>query len=495
MTPHAALTPPESSPPSHSTSDRATPGAVSDALVLAAGTGSRLGIDHPKPIFRLLGVPLLARTLFTLKEAGVTDAYVVVGYGAAEVRREIEAIDRLDLRLHWIESDCWERPNGWSVLAAEQELEGPFLLTMADHVFGASAVRSLLANAQGGDGIDLLVDRRLDRIEDIDEATKVRLEGGAIVEIGKSLDRYDAVDTGLFLASPAIFRTLRESVIEGCESLSDGVQLLADAGLARAVDGGEFTWHDVDTPEDATMARRKLMANLRSPEDGPIARRINRPISGVLSRLLVRTSITPSQVSVGTLGVGLLSAALAAVGGYLPLLASGLLFQLASILDGVDGEIARLTFRTSRRGEWIDTICDNLTYLAFLLGLTVGAYRSGLPDLYLWAGAVAVAAAFVGITNITLYLVRAGDSGSARAVRYGYREPSAGADWRTWLPRLFHNLGKRDMFAFLVMLMAVAGILPLALPLFAGAAVLLLVPYTIGANLRQIQRSRAAAGS
>ena len=145
---------------------------------------------------------------------------------------------------------------------------------------------------------------------------------------------------------------------------------------------------------------------MRKASDGPIARLINRRISTALSRLLVKTPVTPTQLSVATLVIGLISAGLAAIGGYVPLLLSGILFQVASILDGTDGEVAKLTFSTSRRGEWIDTICDQISYFAFLVGLTVGAFRSGLPDFYVYAGALGIISGSISMMNISFVAAR-----------------------------------------------------------------------------------------
>lgn len=461
---------------------------VRTALVLAAGKGSRLGGAEPKPLHRLLGLPLLLRTLFTLERAGITDVYVVLGYRADEVRRRIESMRKPDLRIHWLHNEQWDRPNGLSVLAAAGAIRGRFLLAMGDHVFTPSAVARLTEGDPTGDAVTLLVDRDLDRIADLEEATKVRLDGDRIVEIGKSIAEYDAVDTGLFLATPALFDAVRACVERGRETLSAGVGRLADQGRAAAVDAEGAPWDDVDTPADARRAARNLLAGLRKEKDGPVARVLNRRISTRITRLLAKTPITPNQVSVATLGVGLVAAALAAVGGYGPWLACGLLFQLTSILDGVDGELATLTFRASRRGEWIDTVCDNITYVATLAGLTVGAYRTGLDDLYVWSGVAGVVSAVLALSSIHLYLLAEGKSGSARSVRYAYQEtPSPGPAAR--LLRVLYYAGKRDVFSMIALLLALVGQLPLALPIVGIGGPLLLVPTTVQAARRAMRRS------
>lgn len=469
---------------------------VTRALILAAGRGSRLRDETPKPLFRLLGVPLLARTLFTLEKAGITDAWVVVGYMAGRVRRDIEAVERLDLRVHWLHNDAWEKANGVSVLAGRKALDEPFILTMSDHVMEPGIVSALAAGAPELDGVSLAVDRDLDAIRDLDDATKVRVVENRIRAIGKELVDYDAIDTGAFLASPALFRALERAAedpgTDGSPSLSDGVQRLADAGRARVTDVTGLTWQDVDTPEDAVVARQKLVAGLTKETDGPVSRYINRPLSTAISRQLVKTPVTPNQISVGTLGVSLVAAGVAALGGYWPFLVAALLFQVASILDGSDGEVAKLTFQASVHGEWVDTICDNLSYLAFLVGALVGVYRTGVPDLYLELGVVGLVAAALSLANIQFYLLREKASGSALSVEYGYQE---GDGLGSRVLRLLHVLGKRDVLAFLVLVMAAVGQLPLAVPVFGAGAALLLFPATLHANLTSYLEARSGSGS
>jgi CDP-L-myo-inositol myo-inositolphosphotransferase len=452
---------------------------VSKGLILAAGDGTRMDHGTPKPALPVLGVPLLARALLSLERAGIQEAYVVLGYQAARVRRAVERIDQIGIRVHWLHNERWEAENGLSVLTAASMLNEPFVMVMSDHVIDVAVIESLMTKASGLEGIVLAVDHDISRVSDLDDATKVQLESDRIVAIGKGLDRFQAVDTGVFLASPELFDALAEAHDRGKTGLSDGVQRLAEGGRAHVVDIGDRMWQDVDTPHDVTIAERKLLSKTRKAADGPIARRFNRHVSSAISRVLVRTPITPTQISLATLFIGLVAAAAAAVGGYLPFLISGTLVQLASILDGCDGEVAQLTFRDSREGEWVDTVSDNIAYVAFLIGLTVGVHRTGLPEFYFVSGLVVLGGAILSIANILAYLSRQGE-GSARAVRYAF--------WRNngffgRAMRVLQNFAKRDVMAFLVFLLALAGQLPLALPILAVIVTVFSLPITLHANL------------
>jgi choline kinase len=236
------------------------------AVVIAAGAGSRMrasaGESHPKPAAPVLGVPLIVRVLFRLAETGVRHAVVVTGFRAPEVEAAARAGRPPMLRLSFVHNEDWPRPNGESVLAARRAVGGvPFVLTMADHLCSPLVIEALrTARAQDVD-LALAVDRRLSEISDLDDATCVRTgPGGRIAEIGKRLPAYDAVDTGVFLCTPALFDALEtERDARGGCSLSQGVSRLARQGRALAVDIPPLAWwQDVDNAADLALAEAKL---------------------------------------------------------------------------------------------------------------------------------------------------------------------------------------------------------------------------------------------
>ena len=151
----------------------------------------------------------------------------------------------------------------------------------------------------------------------------------------------------------------------------------------------EYLWQRIRTEQDRLAAERKLDAWLVKPTDGIFAR-FNRRISIPISRQLIRFPITPNMVSIFTLGVSLLSGILFAMGGYLNMLAGALVGLFASILDGCDGEVARLKLQESAFGCWLETVCDYLYYLFMFAGMTIGLLRSSGARVYLYLGCVLV---------------------------------------------------------------------------------------------------------
>ena len=148
----------------------------------------------------------------------------------------------------------YHKDNGVSVLKARDQIRDTFLLLMADHIFEPRTARALLEEPLAPGEVILAVDPKLDRIFDLDDATKVRRDGDHIVDIGKEIADYDAFDTGMFLCSPALFDALESVKKEGNCSLSDGMRVLGREGRLRAFDIEDAVWQDVDTPEALAYA-------------------------------------------------------------------------------------------------------------------------------------------------------------------------------------------------------------------------------------------------
>jgi choline kinase len=244
------------------------------AVVLAAGKGSRLRASMgtgllAKPATPVAGMPLLVRTLRTLAQEGVERAIVVTGWEAAAVERCVlsaEALKRIEIR--FVRNGWWELQNGVSVLAARALAgDAPFFLTMADHVYSGSVVAALRAARFEGVDAVLAVERAIEAVRDLDDATRVQTgPGGFIRAIGKHLEPFDAVDTGVFLCRPALFDALEaERTCRGGDcSLSDGIRRLARAGRALTADiPADAWWYDVDTLADLQLAERGLAGTLR----------------------------------------------------------------------------------------------------------------------------------------------------------------------------------------------------------------------------------------
>ena len=242
--------------------------AVSEALILMAGEGSRLrGSDRTflKPFVLVLGRPLISYTLETLMCAKIKTVHFVVGYESECMIAQVKQLIPSGVNVSFIENRDWRKQNGISLLAAAGEVGAPFLLTMSDHLFDDAMVGRLLDNFDPG-LLNIAVDRKLDSIFDLPDAMKVQTRRNKVTGIGKDLRDYDAIDTGLFVCPLEIFDYLERAKSDNGQndcSLADAVRLMPRDEKARAIDIGESWWQDLDTPgmlqhAEEEMTRRVL---------------------------------------------------------------------------------------------------------------------------------------------------------------------------------------------------------------------------------------------
>ena len=391
---------------SRDTADDSHVGIPPLAVILAAGEGSRLARQRdgtPKPALSLLGLSLAERTITSCMAAGIQRFLVVLGHAADQVQAHFQGIGaRRQCHVDFVTAQDWKLGNGASALAAADQVgSDPFLLTMSDHLIAPSLIAKILRTYPQDGEISLAVDRDKAGVFDVEDVTKVALSDGRVVQIGKTLDEWDAADTGVFLCTRALFDALEQAKAQGRHSLADGVSQLAAAGKVAAVDVTGEDWIDVDTPETLREAGRRLLGNLtKGGEDGYVSTYLNRPISTRLSARLVATGITPNQITVISFLISLVGAGFLAAGQYAFGLVGGLLVQLASIIDGCDGEIARLKHLSSARGAWLDTILDRYADVAVALGVTY-AFAAARPGPLVWILGFLTAFGFILASYVT----------------------------------------------------------------------------------------------
>ena len=169
--------------------------------------------------------------------------------------------------------------------------------------------------------------------------------------------------------------------------------------------------HRLATPtrpsgDDVSYGRAHLAIHAREPNDLPHAEvtlrrssykdtdakvaRFNRKISVPISVALIRTPLTANQLSVMLVALGFYSGWLFSIGSYWPGVLAGFLSLAASVLDGCDGEIARLKYQESALGCWIETFGDYSYYVAIFVGITVGAVKQTGFEVFYWIGALAL---------------------------------------------------------------------------------------------------------
>lgn len=134
-------------------------------------------------------------------------------------------------------------------------------------------------------------------------------------------------------------------------------------------------WRCIEQPDEIAQAERWLLRNSGKTQDGIVSRFLNRPASRAISRLLLKTSVTPGAWTLSIFALPIVTFLVLCRGNYIGFVAGAALFQIFSMLDGCDGEIARAKYLETDNGRRLDTFCDVAGNVLFALGLGFGLQR------------------------------------------------------------------------------------------------------------------------
>lgn len=231
-------------------------------VILAAGSGSRMQDRHKQGSKVLLTVGVSAVIDYTLNafaQSRVTDLAVVVGYQAAAVERWIGDGSRFGLRVQYVRNTDFQLGNAVSLYVARSFVEdGPFILSMADHMVSSELVSRIVDFPESGDvlGVDFDPTPR-----EVEEGTRVMVKSGVVERIGKGLNDWNGIDAGVFRLTPAVFEAVEEIMAtERPEyQLSQALlRMLVSGHTLFACDVSGCFWQDIDTWKDLDEVRKAV---------------------------------------------------------------------------------------------------------------------------------------------------------------------------------------------------------------------------------------------
>jgi phosphatidylglycerophosphate synthase/choline kinase len=334
-----------------SSTNRSSTNKIVFAIFLADGEAQ--GSQFNAPLSRVGTLPILLRTILAAQKAGSTRIIVVADpITKRRVQRALFFTGRLPECVEWIEA------------AAGASLSQRLLL---------------IVNKAHSERLVLIDGNRTYHPSLLRKAAEWNNERSAL-----ALASDDEL-AGIFALPVEMIRDFAERCPTQAGTLKELHASLTEMHSVVSMPVADDQWQRVNTPEDCEAAERKLDRWLVKSTDGFYAR-LNRRISIPISRQLIKFPITPNMVSLFTLGVGIASAGFFAFGGYWSTLLGAFLCLFASILDGSDGEVARLKLQESDFGCWLETMCDYAFYLFLLAGMTIGQWRSSGTTTYLVYG-------------------------------------------------------------------------------------------------------------
>lgn len=425
--------------------------SIDQAIVIATETAPATLLKGGKPLaaVKVGGISLLKRTLLVLAKEGVERFAVVVrDLSFREIVVRDPKLAALDVQ--WVVND--ERPtdDGYSVLRAGAYLSGDFILASADRIFEPQIVKQLTAARRGHVTVAVSTDAAAESANS--KKSALQFPGHRTF-------------TGLVAGGESLLHTLavREAQARPMGLGSVLEELAGRSGFAF-VDVGTAYWQPVTDKRTRAHADNLLIGSLRKSVDGLVARYVNRVFSLAVTRLLRNTPIRPNHVTAVSLGVSIMAAITAAQAtvahpGWL--IVGAALWQLASMLDGVDGELARLKFAGSKMGEWFDTLTDDVGKFLFFIGSGIGAAAVfGSP---IWLGLLVFAVTVQMIMSVAIYrkLLQTG-SGSHYAL--AWEDDDKSQQEKPWWSRALDRvefLGRRDSYVALWLLLSFVGLVQL----------------------------------
>ncbi|HXM68517.1 MAG TPA: lysylphosphatidylglycerol synthase domain-containing protein [Candidatus Acidoferrum sp.] len=405
---------------------------------LAVVLANNPGFGSPLP--QVGSVPILLRSILGAAKGGAARIVVVIDrVNRLPVRQELLRTGRVPSHVEWcgVTSEEDSVPSLIGQLASE--IDGHLVLIAGDRVYHPSLHKRVAEWDGTQDALALVSDCHM---------------------IGMcSLSREASIDLAIHNPTTA-------------GSIEDIEQWMTKTHSVESEAVADEQWQRVLNERQRVLAERKLDGWLVKPTDGIFAR-ANRTISIPISRRIIPFRITPNMVSLFTLGVSFAAGVFLAFGGYWNMLTGAILSWFSSVLDGCDGEVARLKLQESALGCWLETICDNLYYLFILSGMTIGLVRSSGNRSYLiWGGLLL----FGAIMSFLMTGLQRHQMTNGQPEQY-LREWHKKADSRSSNPLLY--LGRHTEFIIR------RCFLPYVILFFAFCSVMnwFLVGATVGANI------------
>lgn len=305
---------------------------------------------------------------------------------------------------------------------------------------------------------------------------------GVTVHCGEHRPRLERL---LARRAPRIPVTLLDAAPEpaGCPAF-EACALYEPTRLADAVAGrlspAEAVWGPLASDADLVRASRLLWQSLRKPieNDGVVAYFLGRPVSRLVSRLIIATPITPNQVTIAS-GLTALAGAFALTQN---LILGAALYWLSFVLDCVDGELARLKYQGSRAGQWLDTVADDTATVGFSVGLSW--LLLDVHPVWAWVGFAAAGAYALSCIPVYRALRLLPTVDTAQYPYFFMGEKGAAAAEKnlwTWLAYGF----RRDVILFIHLIFSLFGFLwgmyALQLTINAGMAFITQLDVTVKA--------------
>lgn len=405
---------------------------MKNAIVLCSGTGTN-GEDLSKfPSKSVAQVPQLKRIIINCQRVGIEQFHIITD-NAGSLKNLLIDDPRITSDINWV------LPGGSVSVDSDRVL----ILESSLIITNSGSLEKFVRDSADcrEDEVSVLVNKDADPVVGMDRKTgyvSAYFGGGSSV-----LGAFSVNSTEV----PAVLSATGLDNWIGEEATRHRMRIFgADSGY----------WYRLsDTVESRKEAERIIFSHVGKTATGWIARNINGRMSLPLSKLLIRTSLTPNAVSVMINLIGVLCGPFYALG--YPVIGA-LLMQVATVLDRCDGEVARIKLMETKKGQWVDTISDQFTVLSFLIGVPVGYYLQTGSTVAVALGSYNIAVFILFLIWSFYFLIKYTDSGSL--VAYFEVDKHIDPEELSFLRKLIARLrflGRRNYYSAILVLIAIIG--------------------------------------
>ena len=405
---------------------------MKNAIVLCSGTGTNGEDLSGFPSRSIAQVPQLKRIIINCQRAG-TEQFHIITDNPGLLKNLLIDDPRITSNINWISPGESVSIDSGRVLLLESSLV----------ITNPGSLEKFIRDSSDclEDEFSVLVQQDADPVVGMDRETgyvNKYFGGGSSVFGAFSVNFKDV---------PALLSAAGLDTWLGDEATRNRMRVFgADSGY----------WYRLsDTRESRKEAERIIFSHVGKTATGWIARNINGRMSLPLSKLLIKTSLTPNAVSVLINLIGVLCGPFYALG--YPVLGA-LFMQAATVLDRCDGEVARIKLMETKKGQWVDTVSDQFTVLSFLIGVPVGYYLQTGSTVAVILGSYNIIVFILFLIWSFYFLIKYTNSGSLVAYFEidKHINPEELSLPRKLLARL-RFLGRRNYYSAGLILIAIVG--------------------------------------
>jgi len=344
-----------------------------DALILAAGDGTRLfplTKDKSKVMIKIYGVPIIERSLHVLRNVGVKRVIIVIGYKGEAIKKYFgNKWGRTEII--YKETDWYEDGILKSAIKGKDVIKEKYIFLCGDTIPEEKSLRSALEKKG-----DLVISVR--NLKEDSVVAEV-LKSGIVRNIGmrKNMKKFNATVAGISVSEPIFFDAVEDCIKNNKFDRPDAIQWMIKRGYkVNSFNISNDTLLEIDSFDDLRAAKKVIFERAvreRIKNPGIFKKLFNFPVSKPLTKLLVKTSLTPNQITFISLLFFIVAGVLFSLKHFI---LGGILCYSGAMFDAVDGKISRLKFKSSSLGKFFDSMSDRLCELSIVIGLTFGIYFS-----------------------------------------------------------------------------------------------------------------------